>query len=77
MIALLSLPSPEKTEKFIEQKAAEGKKVDEMTIKQLREEIAEYKKTIEQKDKDFQQSLFDCNEQIGELKQELVAGHFN
>lgn len=58
MITLLSLPDAEETEKFIAEKAAEGKKVDEMTIKQLREEIAEYKKTIEQKDKDFQQSLF-------------------
>ena len=40
MIALLSLPDAEETEKFIEAKAAEGKKVADMTIKQLREEIA-------------------------------------
>lgn len=45
MIALLSLPDAEETEKFIEAKAAEGKKVADMTIKQLREEIAEWKKT--------------------------------
>lgn len=38
MIALLSLPDDEETEKFIAEKAAEGKKVDEMTIKQLRED---------------------------------------
>lgn len=37
MIALLSLPDAEETEKFIEAKAAEGKKVADMTIKQLRE----------------------------------------
>lgn len=37
MIALLSLPDAEETEKFIAEKAAEGKQVDEMTIRQLRE----------------------------------------
>lgn len=36
MIALLSLPDAEETEKFIEAKAAEGKQVADMTIKQLR-----------------------------------------
>ena len=33
MIALLSLPDAEETEKFIEAKAAEGKQVADMTIK--------------------------------------------
>ena len=42
MIALLSLPDAEETEKFIAEKAAEGKAVAEMTIKELREEIAEF-----------------------------------
>ena len=51
MIALLSLPDAEETEKFIAEKAAEGKAVAEMTIKELREEIAEYKKAITDKDK--------------------------
>lgn len=41
MIEMLSLPSAEETEKFITEKAAEGKKVAEMTIKELREEIAQ------------------------------------
>ena len=40
LIALLALPDAEETEKFIAEKAAEGKRVDEMTIKQLRKEIA-------------------------------------
>lgn len=35
---LLALPDAEETEKFIEAKAAEGKAVADMTIKQLREE---------------------------------------
>jgi len=64
MIALLSLPDAEETKKFIEQKAAEGKKVAEMTIKQLRDEIAKYKATIEQKDTEHHQSLFDLQEQL-------------
>ena len=51
MIALLSLPDAEETEKFIAEKAAEGKVVAEMTIKELREEIAKHKKTITDKDK--------------------------
>lgn len=63
MIEMLSLPDAEETEKFIAEKAAEGKAVADMTIKQLREEIAGYKATIEQKDKTYQQSLFDLNEQ--------------
>ena len=41
MIEMLSLPSAEETEKFIAEKAAEGKAVADMTIKELREEIAE------------------------------------
>ena len=40
MVETLSLPSAEETEKFIEQKATEGKAVADMTIKELREEIA-------------------------------------
>ena len=40
---LLALPDAEETEKFIAEKAAEGKRVADMTIKQLREEIADYK----------------------------------
>lgn len=64
MIALLSLPDAEETEKFIEAKAAEGKQVADMTIKQLREEIAEWKKTLEQKDKNHAAEL-------AELEQEL------
>ena len=41
MVQLLSLPA-EETEKFIAEKAAEGKPVEEMTVKNLREEIAEW-----------------------------------
>lgn len=36
---MLALPSAEETEKFIAEKAAEGKKVADMTIKELRKEI--------------------------------------
>ena len=62
MIALLSLLNAEETEKFIAEKAAEGKRVADMTIKQLRKEIAEYKKQLDAAHEDFQQSLFDLTE---------------
>lgn len=68
---MLSLPDAEETEKFIAEKAAEGKKVAEMTIKQLRDEIAAYKATIEQKDTEHQQSLFDLQEQLDDLQKKL------
>ena len=68
MIQLLALPDAEETEKFIAQKAAEGKKVDEMTIRELRKEIADYKKTIEQKDKAHQQCLFELDAKISNLE---------
>lgn len=44
---LLSLPEAE-TETFIEQKKAEGKPVEDMTVKTLREEIKEWKSKAEQ-----------------------------
>lgn len=76
MIQLLALPDAEETERFIAQKAAEGKQVDEMTIRQLRNEIAEYKKTIAQKDEEHQQSLFDLQEEkeqsIADLNEQIA-----
>ena len=51
---MLALPSAEETEKFIAEKAAEGKAVADMTIKELREEIAEWKKKYEQQGKDHE-----------------------
>ena len=42
MFQLLALPK-EETEKFIAKKAAEGTSVEEMTVKNLREEVAKYK----------------------------------
>lgn len=76
MIALLSLPDAEETEKFIAEKAAEQKNVAEMTIKELREAIAEHKKKIAEQDetiaardktiadnnKAYQESLFKLDE---------------
>ena len=46
MIELLALPA-EETEKFLASKAAEGTPVEEMTVKILREKIAEYKAKME------------------------------
>ena len=42
MIAMLALPAGDE-EKFIAEKAAEGTTVENMTIKNLREEIRQYK----------------------------------
>ena len=72
MIALLSLPDAEETEKFIAEKAAEGKAVADMTIKQLREEIARYKATIDDERQIYQQNLFDRDNQISNLEKELA-----
>lgn len=47
MIALLSLPSPEETEKFIEQKASLGTPIENMTVKTLRQEIKNWKSETE------------------------------
>lgn len=51
LIALLALPEGEE-EKFIAEKAAEGKPVEKMTIKQEREEIKKYKAKIAQLEKE-------------------------
>ena len=44
---LLALPDAAETEKFLAEKAAEDKNVADMTIKQLREEIADYKAKLD------------------------------
>ncbi len=75
MIAMLSLPSSEETEKFIEEKAKEGKAVADMTIKQLREEIADYKSKLETADKEHQQSLFEAGEDSKAAIQKLNDEH--
>lgn len=46
MVQMLTLPAGEE-EKFIEEKAAEGNPIENMTIKTLREEIAKYKADAE------------------------------
>ena len=43
MVELLSLPNAEETERFIEQKAAEGTPVSDMPIKTLRNELKQWK----------------------------------
>lgn len=46
MIALLALPESE-TQAFIEQKAAEGTPVEDMTVKTLRQEVKAWKEKAE------------------------------
>lgn len=52
MVELLALPEAE-TEQFIEAKAAEGNPVEDMTIKQLREEVKEWKARAEESEKNI------------------------
>ena len=72
MIEMLSLPNEEETEKFIAEKAAEGKAVADMTIKQLREEITQYKATIENERQAHQQSLFDRAREAQKLSEQVT-----
>lgn len=55
MVEMLALPA-EDTEKFIEEKVAQGTPVDEMTVKKLREEVAQYKLEIQQKERNLEAS---------------------
>ena len=48
---MLTLPAGEE-EKFIAEKAAEGTPVENMTVKQTREEIQKYKAKLAEKDKE-------------------------
>lgn len=62
MISLLALPAGEE-EKFIAEKAAEGKPVEDMTVKKLREEIKDYK----EKNSKLQQALDNARGQTGDF----------
>ncbi len=59
LITMLALPAGE-TEKFIAEKAAEGKPVEDMTVKTLREEVSKYKADY-QKEKEKVENLFADN----------------
>lgn len=50
MITLLALPNAEETEKFIEQKVAEGTPVENMSVKTLRNEIKQWNSSKEDLD---------------------------
>ena len=62
MVELLALPT-EETEKFIAAKAAENNPVEEMTIKNLRDEVAKLKANYEQKKSEVE-NLFHENENL-------------
>ena len=51
LIQMLALPEGEE-EKFIAEKAAEGTPVENMTVRQTREEIQKYKAKLAEKDKE-------------------------
>ena len=62
MVELLALPT-EETEKFIAAKAAENNPVEDMTIKNLRDEVAKLKANYEQKKSEVE-NLFHENENL-------------
>lgn len=67
MIAMLALPADE-TEQFIEEKAATGTPVEEMTVKKLREEIQKWKSRAEVNNR--------CAQLTSERRQQRTAGIF-
>lgn len=79
MIAMLALPEGEE-EKFIEEKAAEGTPVEDMTVKNLKAEIADYKKRLAQAEEDAEgykiaNDQLDAQlENLGEENQRLREG---
>lgn len=66
-IALLALPADE-TEKFIAEKAAAGTPVEEMTIKQLRDEISLYKSKLADAEKQLDEKDVMLSNAENELK---------
>ena len=70
MVAMLSLPA-EETEKFIAEKAAEGNPVEDMKVKQLRDEVAKWKSDYEQKKSEVE-NLFAKNEKLQEDKNNMA-----
>ena len=66
MVEMLALPADE-TEQFIEEKAAAGTPVEDMTVKKLREEIQHWKARAEEADK----KIADSNAELSETKSEL------
>ena len=67
MIAMLALPAGEE-ENFIAEKAAGGTPVEDMTVKNLKAEIADYKKRLAQAEQDAEL------ENLGEENQRLREG---
>ena len=77
MIAMLALPEAE-TEQFIEAKAAEGKPVEDMTIRQMREEIEQWKSIAEVNENALnakQRELEDASRKVGKIAQDFMRTH--
>ncbi len=74
MIAMLSLPKGEE-EKFIAEKAAEGTPVEDMTVKNLREEVAKWKADFE-KQKSEVENLFSDKTEL-ERKNSILQKNYD
>ena len=68
LITLLALPEGDE-ENFIAAKAAEGKAVDSMTVKQLRDEIKRYKAELKAKDDELSGAQIDIEARDTHIKQ--------
>ena len=77
MVELLALPA-EETEKFIAEKKAEGNPVEDMTVKNLRDEVAKWKADYEQKKSEVE-NLFHDNESLKSENERLekIRGSLN
>ncbi len=77
LITMLALPAGEE-EKFIAEKAAEGTPVEEMTVKNLRDEVAKWKTDYEQKKSEVE-NLFHDNENLKSENERLekIRGSLN
>ena len=77
MVELLALPA-EETEKFIASKAAENNPVEDMTVKNLRDEVAKWKTDYEKKKSEVE-NLFHDNENLKSENERLekIRGSLN
>jgi len=71
MVEMLALPA-EETEKFIDEKAAEGKAVEDMTVQELRAEVRIYKMKLADKDTALSSNKTLHEKETDELKSEIA-----
>ena len=71
MVEMLALPA-EETEKFIDEKAVEGRAVEDMTVQELRAEVRIYKMKLADKDTALSSNKTLHEKETDELKSEIA-----